>query len=177
MTRSRVPYLVLMIAVIVGDQVTKAVVHGNLALHESRTVIGGLVSITYVRNRGAAFGFLSDADLPYQSAVFSLVSLLALGAIGAYAWRLPSARRLPQAALALIMGGAVGNLIDRALLGSVVDFVDVYWGRHHWPAFNLADSSITVGVALLILDILRSPHPAEMPRTEMTGASPAGRTE
>jgi signal peptidase II len=100
---------------------------------------------------------LSDAELPYQSVLFSLISLAALAGIAAYAWRLPAASRLPQTALALIMGGAVGNLLDRARLGHVVDFVDVFWGPHHWPAFNVADSAITVGVGLLILDMVLSP--------------------
>jgi signal peptidase II len=87
-----------------------------------------------------------------------VVSLLALGAIALYALRLPSTDRLSQTALSLVMGGALGNLIDRARLGSVIDFVDVFWGPHHWPAFNVADSAISVGVVLLVLDMLRAPH-------------------
>ena len=106
------------------------------------------------KNRGAAFGILSEADLPYQSLLFAVVSLAALGAIAAYAWRLPARSRLPQTALALIMGGALGNLLDRARLGYVIDFVDAYWRMHHWPAFNVADMAITVGAAALILDEL-----------------------
>jgi signal peptidase II len=164
---SRTPYLSAMAAIVVFDQVTKTLVDRFLGLHESRTIVEGLLSLTHVRNRGAAFGILSDADIPYQSALFSLVSLLALGAIALYAWRLPANSRLPQAALALIMGGAVGNLFDRARLGYVVDFVDVYWGPHHWPAFNVADSAITTGVALLVLDILRSPQTEDAPKSDM----------
>jgi signal peptidase II len=151
------------------DQITKALVDRYMSLYESRAVVDGLVKLTYVQNRGAAFGILSDADLPYQSALFAVVSLLALAAIAAYAWKLPPGSRMPRLALALIMGGAVGNLLDRVRLGYVVDFVDVHWGVHHWPAFNVADSAISVGVALLLLDILR--HPQGEARTE---ASPAG---
>ena len=77
---------------------------------------------------------------------------------------------MPRLALALIMGGAVGNLLDRLRLGHVVDFVDVYWGVHHWPAFNVADSAISVGVALLLLDILR--HPQSEAHTEVSAAGP-----
>jgi signal peptidase II len=158
-TRRSSFYLWVAGAIVALDQVAKAVVDRYLELHESLTIVDGLARLTYVQNRGAAFGILSDADLPYQSVLFSLVSVIALGAIAVYAWKLPVDSRLPRTALALIMGGAVGNLLDRLRLGYVIDYVDVYWGRHHWPAFNVADSAISVGVALLVLDILRSPQP------------------
>lgn len=160
---SRRLYLGLSLGVVLLDQITKILVDRTLELHASRSVVDGLLSLTYVRNRGAAFGLLADAGLPYQSALFTLVSLVALAAIGLYAWRLPPAHRLAQGALALVMGGAVGNLIDRARLGHVIDFVDVYWGVHHWPAFNVADSAISIGVALLVLDMLRAPHTDDAP--------------
>ena len=156
--RGRGLYLWIAAAVVTLDQITKVLVDRFMSLHESWTVVEGLARLTYVRNRGAAFGVLSDADLPYQSVLFSAVSLAALLAIAAYAWRLPTHTMLPQTALALVMGGALGNLLDRARLGYVIDFVDVYWGRYHWPAFNVADASISVGVCLLIVDILRSPQ-------------------
>jgi signal peptidase II len=165
-------YLWIAGAVVALDQVVKALVDRYLELYESHTIVEGLARLTYVQNRGAAFGILSDADLPYQSVLFSVVSILALGAIAVYAWKLPVTSRLPQAALALIMGGAVGNLLDRVRLGYVIDYVDVYWGRHHWPAFNVADSAISVGVALLVLDILRSPQPAPA-KPEMTPTTAA----
>ena len=158
MTRRRAGDFLLMMAVVLLDQATKLLVDRFMTLHESRVVIEGLVHLTYVRNRGAAFGLFSDADLPFQSAVFSAVSLLALGAIAVYFFKLPDRSRLARAALALVMGGALGNLIDRARLGSVIDFVDVFWGPHHWPAFNVADSAISVGVVLLVLDMLHAPR-------------------
>ena len=173
-TRQRGLYLWISGVVVALDQVTKALVDGYMELHESHTIIEGLARLTYVQNRGAAFGILSDADLPYQSILFSLVSVAALAAIAVFAWRLPANSRLPQVALALIMGGAVGNLLDRARLGYVIDYVDVYWGRHHWPAFNVADAAISVGVCLLVLDILRSPQP-DAAKPEMTTSS--ARTE
>jgi signal peptidase II len=157
----RAPYFWLAAGVVALDQVAKLLVDRSLAVHESRAVLDGLVRLTYVQNRGAAFGILSDAEIPYQAVLFSLVSLLALIAIAAYAWRMPVDSRLPHTALSLVMGGAVGNLIDRARLGYVIDYVDVHWGSYHWPAFNVADAAITVGVALLILDILKSPAPDE----------------
>jgi signal peptidase II len=166
-------YLWVAGAVLALDQVAKALVDRYLELHESYTLVEGLARLTYVQNRGAAFGILSDADLPYQSLLFSVVSIIALGAIAVYAWKLPVTSRLPRAALALIMGGAVGNLLDRMRLGHVIDYVDVYWGRHHWPAFNVADSAISVGVALLVLDILRSPQPdSAKPEMTPTAAGP-----
>jgi signal peptidase II len=129
-----------------------------------------------VRNYGAAFGVGNSAELPYQGLLLALVSLLALAAIGTYAMRLPAENRLAQTALALIMGGALGNLIDRARLGYVIDFIDVYWATHHWPAFNVADSAITVGVSLLILDIVRRPDEerAAAPQDSPTASATAG---
>jgi len=175
-TAGRRPYLLLLLSVVALDQATKWLVDRAMELHESRTLIEGLLSLTYVQNRGAAFGVFSDAELPYQSMLFSLVSIAALGGIAAYAWRLPAASRLPQTALALIMGGALGNLIDRARLGHVVDFVDFYWNAHHWPAFNVADSAITVGVVLLILDMVLSPDTGEAMATDV-GAPPLAGNE
>lgn len=165
----------LMAAIVALDQVTKALVDRWMSLHESRPVVEGLVHLTYVRNRGAAFGLLSDAELPFQSALFSVVSLAALAAIAAYFFRLPDRSRLARLALSLVMGGAVGNLIDRARLGSVIDFVDVFWGPHHWPAFNVADSAISIGVALLVIDMLRAPH--EETRSLGEPAASAGGSE
>jgi len=157
--KARRLYLLVSAAVIVLDQITKQIVEAKLPLHSSREIVPGLASLTHVRNRGAAFGFLSNAELPYQSVLFSALSFLALAAIAIYAFRLPAAQRWTQMALALIMGGAVGNLIDRIAHGHVIDFVDVYWKTHHWPAFNVADSCISIGVVMLILELLW-PHPS-----------------
>lgn len=170
---SRWVYAFVAAAVVAFDQLTKALVARGLELHETRPLIDGLLSLTYVQNRGAAFGILSEADLPFQPMLFTLVSLLALGAIAAYAWRLPDRHRQSRFALALVMGGAVGNLLDRARLGFVIDFVDAYWGTHHWPAFNAADSAISIGVGLLILDMLRSPHAGESSAARVAGAAPS----
>ncbi len=172
----RMGYLTVMLMVLAVDQATKWLVARSLDLHEYRPLVDGLLSLSHVRNRGAAFGILSDADLPYQAILFAGLSLAALLAIAVYAWRLPATAQLPQLALALILGGALGNLIDRLRLGYVVDFVHVYWREHQWPDFNAADSAITIGVTLLVLDILRSPHAETSGKTEIV-ASPAARTE
>jgi len=172
----RLGYLAVILMVLAVDQATKWLVARSLDLHEYRPLLDGLLSLSHVRNRGAAFGILSDADLPYQAILFAGLSLVALLAIAVYAWRMPATARLPQLALALILGGALGNLIDRLRLGYVVDFVHVYWREHQWPDFNAADSAITVGVSLLVLDILRSPRAETSGKTEIV-ASPATRTE
>jgi signal peptidase II len=172
--RQRWPYLLVMAIIVVADQITKALVDRFLTLHESVAVVDGLVDLTYVRNRGAAFGLLSDARLPYQSVLLGIVGIAALVAIVVYAVRLPARSWLPQTALALVMGGAVGNLVDRVRHGFVIDFVDVYWGAHHWPAFNVADSAISVGVALLILDMITSPAPRSSRGSGMAEATSAG---
>lgn len=171
----RSPYLWIAGMVVALDQLTKALVDRLMTLNESRPIVESVVRLTYVQNRGAAFGILSEAGLPYQSVLFSVVSLLALVAIALYAWRMPVQSRVPQTALALVMGGAIGNLLDRARLGYVIDYVDVYWGPHHWPAFNVADAAISIGVALLVLDILRNPQ-AEEPEPGIAVPS-AGRGE
>ena len=155
--RGRGFYAAIAVLIVVADQVTKFLVDSVMELHDSRSIVDGLVSLTYVQNRGAAFGLLSQADLPHQPALFIGVSLLALAAIATYAARLPVTQRLAQTALTLVLAGAVGNLIDRVRLGYVIDFVDVYWRAHHWPAFNVADSAISVGVCLLVLDVVWSP--------------------
>jgi signal peptidase II len=177
--KRHLPYLILMAAIVLLDQGSKALVVRFLGLHEYVPLVDGLLSLSHVRNRGAAFGVLSDWDVPYQSVLLSVLSLSALLAIAFYFVRLPPTARLPRAALALVLGGAVGNLIDRARLGYVVDFVHAYWRHYQWPDFNVADSAITVGVTLLVLDILRSPDtsPADAKPGIDTAAPTAGRID
>jgi signal peptidase II len=151
----RFTWAILSLAVLAADQATKAQVRRLLPLHDSVTVIPGFVQLTHVTNRGALFGMLHDLADPWRSIIFTLVPLLAIVLILGFQSRTPAAARLAHGGLALILGGAVGNLADRLRLGHVTDFVDVFVGPHHWPAFNVADSSICVGVALLILDLLR----------------------
>jgi signal peptidase II len=172
----RLLYGLLSALIVVTDQITKWLVRQRLDLHEYREIVSGLLSLSHVRNRGAAFGILSDADLPYQSVVFVALSLLALGAIAVYTRKLSEMAYLPQVALALILGGAVGNLIDRVAFGYVTDFVHVYWKEYSWPDFNVADSAISTGVCLLLLDMLRSPasEGEERPRTDTLSPAAPG---
>ncbi|HEX5474576.1 MAG TPA: signal peptidase II [Vicinamibacterales bacterium] len=141
-------------AVIALDQLTKFIVRTVLPLHDSRHIIPNLLDFTHVQNSGAAFGLLSAAEFPYKSAVMIVVAALALIAITIYARQLGTHERLSRYGLALILGGAFGNLIDRAVSGYVVDFVDVYWGEAHFWAFNVADAAITIGAILVLLEML-----------------------
>ena len=142
------------ILIIVLDQLTKAIVRSTLPLHSSVTVIPGLMDFTHVRNTGAAFGILNATNFPFKTAVLAVVATAALIGVGMYAASLAHHQVLARTGLALIIGGAAGNLLDRVVAGSVVDFVDVYWRTYHFWAFNVADSAITVGVAIMILDML-----------------------
>ena len=139
--------------ILVLDQLTKVLVRTQIALHDSIEIVPGFLNLVHVRNTGAAFGFLNGVDLGYKQFLMTAVALVALLAIGTYAWRVGSQERRARAGLALILGGAIGNLIDRASVGYVVDFVDAYWRSYHFWAFNVADSAITVGACLLIVDM------------------------
>ena len=144
----------LPILIVAFDQATKALIRARLPLHESVTVVAGLVDFTHVRNTGAAFGFLNSVDFPFKPVVIALIATAALVGVGLYAASLAHHQLAARIGLALIIGGAAGNLLDRVTVGSVVDFVDVYWRSYHFWAFNVADSAITVGVAVMILDML-----------------------
>jgi signal peptidase II len=136
------------------DQLTKLVVRQTLPLHHSENIIPGFLDLTHVQNTGAAFGLLNAAEFPYKPAVMIGIAAIALVAIAAYGTQLGFHERLARFGLSLILGGAFGNLIDRAIAGHVVDFVDVYWGTSHFWAFNVADAAITVGAVLVLLDMI-----------------------
>ena len=140
--------------IVILDQVTKALVRANLPLGDSRTIFSDWLDLTHVQNTGAAFGLMNNIDFPYKAYVMIGVAALALLAIASYGTQLGFQDRLARLGLSLILGGAFGNLIDRAIYGHVVDFVDVYWKDVHFWAFNVADAAITVGAALVILDML-----------------------
>jgi signal peptidase II len=141
-------------AVLAVDQLTKIIIRHTLPLHDSRNIIPGLLDLTHVQNTGAAFGLLNAADFPYKPAVMIGIAAIALVAIAAYGTQLGFHERLARFGLSLILGGAFGNLIDRAVSGYVVDFVDVYWGTSHFWAFNVADAAITVGAILVLFDMI-----------------------
>ena len=137
---------------IIIDQITKIAVDRTMQLSDSITIVEHFFHLTYVRNRGAAFSFLSDASwrLPFFISITIVAALVILVAFQ----KMRDDQRLAHTSLAMIFSGAVGNLIDRIRLGEVIDFLDVHWYQHHWPAFNVADSLICVGVFLLALDMM-----------------------
>jgi signal peptidase II len=146
--------LVVATAVVVLDQASKAVVRGSFDLFDTLPVIPGFFNLTRIHNTGAAFGMLNGVDLPMKAVVLGLVATVALIGLALYAASLPTDQLMTRLGLSLIIGGAAGNLIDRMTAGYVVDFVDVYFGSWHFWAFNVADAAISVGVALMILELL-----------------------
>jgi signal peptidase II len=144
----------LPIVIVVLDQITKALVRAYVPVYSSLTVVPGLMDFTHVPNTGAAFGLFSGTDFPFKTTIIAIIATGAMVSVGLYASRLAHHQLFARTGLALIIGGAAGNLIDRITVGSVVDFVDVYWGTHHFWAFNVADSAISIGVTIMILDML-----------------------
>lgn len=142
------------IGVVILDQATKALVRDRFDLFDTMQVIPGFVNLTRIHNTGAAFGMLNATDLPMKTAILGVVAGVALIGLALYAASLPLNQHMTRLGLSLIIGGAAGNLIDRVAAGYVVDFVDVYFGAWHFWAFNVADAAITVGVSLMILDLL-----------------------
>lgn len=159
--------LIIVVVVVALDQWTKALVRGRLELHESIDVFTSWLNLTRVHNTGAAFGMLNGVDFPFKTLVLMAIAGTALAGVAWYAASLPAGQKLARLGLAGVLGGAIGNLIDRATAGYVLDFVDAYWGDWHFWAFNVADAAISVGVVFLLLDVAfdvlgyrRAPNPA-----------------
>lgn len=152
-------FVLLVGGILVLDQSTKLYVHHTFFLHESRPVIPDVFHLTYIRNPGAAFGLLARQHPTFRQWFFPLVTGVAVLALMFYFSRIPPQRYLPLWGIGFIAGGALGNGIDRLWLGQVIDFLDIFWRTYHWPAFNLADSAICVGVGLLLLDAFYPEHP------------------
>jgi signal peptidase II len=144
-------FTAVILLVVLCDQASKWWIVSHFSLHESVAILPGFFNLTFLTNTGAAFGFLAGQPALWRHVFFIAVSVVALLVIGMLYLRLRRISFFYEIALALIAGGALGNLIDRVRYGSVVDFLDFYVGRHHWPAFNAADSAITVGVAVFLV--------------------------
>ena len=147
-------FYLIALGIILLDRATKLVIIQTLRLGQGIPVIPGFFDIVFVLNPGAAFGFLATLSDQVRNPLFILISILAVVLIVFYHTRYLRSHRLVSVALGLVLGGAVGNLIDRLYYGMVVDFLDVHAGPYHWPAFNVSDSAISVGVSLMILDML-----------------------
>jgi signal peptidase II len=154
-------YFLIAVLVVLADRATKWLVAGNIALYDSIVVIPGFFRLTHVQNRGAAFGLFDSGPGEWKIALLILSSVLALAVVAALLWKNSDALNATGVGLSLILGGALGNLWDRLVHRHVVDFLDFYVGRYHWPAFNVADSAIVVGAFLLIADILFARSPTE----------------
>ncbi len=143
--------IVLVLLVVVLDQVTKFLVVNSFQLYDSLEIIPGFFNLTYLTNKGAAFGFLAGVDAAWRHYFFLSLASIALVLLVVAWFRLHRDHRFYGPALALIAGGAIGNVIDRVRVGAVVDFLDFYVATHHWPAFNVADSAISIGVVFFLL--------------------------
>lgn len=148
--------LVLLAVILILDQLTKFIVDRTMPLHHSIPVIENLFSLTYIRNTGAAFGFMAGSAAAFRLPFLIVFSLVAIGFVIAMLRRLPDGETGLITALAFILGGAIGNLIDRFVYGEVIDFLDFYWSGYHWPAFNVADSFITMGVAITVFYLIKA---------------------
>jgi signal peptidase II len=157
--KSRLPYAGIILAVVILDRWTKWLIDTRLQLKQTIQVIDGFFNITYVRNTGVAFGILDPMRSPLKSTVLAVLTVAAIVGVIIYSWRAPVTQKLLQLALSLILAGALGNLYDRIHYEYVIDFIEVYYRDYRWPSFNVADSAITTGVALLALEIFRKqPH-------------------
>ena len=153
-------FLLLALAVLALDQWTKWLVEQNLPTPSSREIIPGFLHLSHVRNTGVAFGLLADLGQAGAAWLLALLGLAAISVVAVYFRRTPASETTLLAALALVLGGAVGNLLDRVTAGAVTDFLGVYLGSYRWPDFNVADSAISVGLGLLVLDSFRARPPA-----------------
>jgi signal peptidase II len=142
--------------IVVLDRLTKIIVDRSMPLHHSVPIIDGLFNLTYVRNTGAAFGIFAGSHEAFRLPFLIVVSLLALGFVVVMLKRLREEETGLITALAFIIAGALGNLVDRVLYGEVIDFLDFYWSHYHWPAFNLADSCITIGVLITLYYLIKA---------------------
>jgi signal peptidase II len=168
-TLYRSAYLLTSLAVLFLDQWTKGLVTRSLEVHESRPVFRDFFDLTYVRNTGAAFGLFASVDSSVKAIFLNSIAIVVFLIVSGYALRSSHKSVRLQVGLALILGGAVGNLLDRVRFGYVVDFLDFSVSGHHWPAFNIADSAICIGVGLLFLDMLRNEEKKIPPTSEPAG--------
>jgi signal peptidase II len=156
-------YFLITAAVIVLDQATKYWVATTLQSDGDIVVIRGLLNFSYTENRGIAFGMLNNGNVKW---LLVTISIGAIVVVVYYLMRSSSANRVLYVALALLAGGIGGNLTDRMRMGRVIDFIELYYRNHHWPVFNMADTAISIGAALLAIDLFLSPHAHHAPAVE-----------
>ena len=142
--------------IVIADQITKLTIDRSMPLYHSIPIIDGLFNLTYIRNTGAAFGIFAGSAAAFRLPFLIIFSLVAIGFVVTMLRRLPDTQTGLITALSFIIGGAIGNLIDRIVHGEVIDFLDFYWRSYHWPAFNVADSFITVGVLITVYHLIKA---------------------
>uniref|UniRef100_A0A7V4G9L4 Lipoprotein signal peptidase n=1 Tax=Desulfobacca acetoxidans TaxID=60893 RepID=A0A7V4G9L4_9BACT len=160
MRRKLTVFLPLLVVGVALDQLTKVLMAEWLTLGGQYPVIKGFFNLVHIRNRGAAFGLLSNFSPEFAWVFFIATTTVVLAVVAYLWWRLSEDQTLALWGYSLIFTGAVGNLIDRVRLGEVIDFIDLYLGRYHWPAFNVADSLVCVGAGLLVVALFKEEtHP------------------
>jgi signal peptidase II len=140
--------------VVIADQITKLLILNYLPFNHTLQIIAGFFNLTHIHNPGGAFGLMANLSPGARTIIFLFISSLAVGLIFYFYIKTPQSHPWLAAGFALIFGGAIGNLIDRIRFGIVVDFLDFYIGKYHWPAFNIADSAISVGIATFVFHLL-----------------------
>ena len=143
-------YFLLILVLLIVDQITKAIVFQKIAFLSSQSIIPGFFNLTHIHNRGAIFGLFSQSESQLLHIVLMLATLVALALVVYYFFSTPPAEKLSKISLSLILAGALGNLVDRIFRGYVIDFLDLYVKKWHWPSFNVADSCVTIGAFLLV---------------------------
>ena len=153
--------LLIALAVLLLDRITKWAIAQTIPLEDAINIIPGFFRLTHLENTGAAFSLFADSPSPFRTTLLIVFSVAALAVVSVLLWKDRSVFHSGTLALSLILGGAVGNLWDRAFYGKVTDFLDFYIGVHHWPPFNVADSAIVVGALLLFMRMLRKDQPLQ----------------
>lgn len=157
-------FYLITLSILVLDHLTKWIVRSNMELHSAFDIIQGYLRISYVQNSGIAFGLFADIRSAWKPYILALMAIAAIVVIVLYSARMPSSRILLRIALAITMGGILGNFTDRLINGFVVDFIELHLrDRFHWPTFNLADSAITIGIIFLLIDTIKNPDKEEEP--------------
>jgi signal peptidase II len=154
--------LIIVGLVVVVDQLSKMIIFHTIPHYSTISIIPGFFNITHIHNPGGAFGFLAGHSPTLRKFVFLFISTLAIGLIIYYYHKVPKTHLLLSCGFALILGGAIGNMIDRIRMGVVIDFLDFYVGNLHWPAFNVADSAISIGITIFIYHLVFNKIPDNM---------------
>jgi signal peptidase II len=154
----KIRYYVPALLILIIDQVTKWVVRVSLDPTQSLNIIPGYLRLSYLHNSGVAFGFFNNVESEWKPYILGALAIVALVVIVIYSLRMPQDRILLQMALAITMGGILGNFLDRLIRGYVIDFIEFHIHEaFYWPTFNVADSAITIGIALLLIDAVKNP--------------------